>query len=183
MIVNRGSATVLVPLLAVMALLLVGTPAYAYPGDTDWTRLVNVHSGKCLEVADSRMDDGASVQQWSCVPGLKSQVWLWIQKEDHGNYGRDYKIINVHSGKCLEVADSATHNGARLQQWQCVDHAPGQLWRLPYIDHPPNPRRTWIFSPHSGKCLEIPDGRTSNGVRAQQWECDGPLPRHMVWDY
>lgn len=47
--------------------------------------------------------------------------------------GSTYKIINVHSGKALEVAGSESYNGANIQQW---DYYGGdcQLWYLTLLN-------------------------------------------------
>ncbi|WP_353962706.1 RICIN domain-containing protein [Streptomyces sp. NBC_00572] len=37
------------------------------------------------------------------------------------------KYVNVHSGKCLEVADWRTDNGDPVRQWDCTGQ-PNQQW-------------------------------------------------------
>ncbi|MEX2983248.1 RICIN domain-containing protein [Streptomyces sp. C36] len=88
-----------------------GGPSWAF-------YIINSNSDKCLEIADSRTDNGAPAQQWLCDPGNKTQMW----------YFNNGAIVNLNSGKVLEIADSSTSNGARAQQWLFSPGAPGQLW-------------------------------------------------------
>jgi hypothetical protein len=94
-------------------------------GEVQVIQLRNVNSGKCLEVADSRRDNGAPVQQWDCV-GAETQRWesaatCWECTDPA------YTLAGYHSGKVLEVENSSTYNGARVQQWDSAG-APGQFW-------------------------------------------------------
>ncbi|WP_226042576.1 RICIN domain-containing protein [Natrinema sp. DC36] len=41
----------------------------------------------------------------------------------------EYEVINVNSGKLLEVADASTADGANVQQWSANGH-PTQRWIL-----------------------------------------------------
>ncbi len=84
-------------------------------------RIVNAKSGKCLEIADSRKDDGAPAQQWDCRDGLKTQLW----ELDAKNPGY---IVNKNSGKVLEIENSGLKAGAHAQQWSKAKTAPGQVW-------------------------------------------------------
>lgn len=99
---------------------LAGDPSGSVPGFTDF-RIVNAKSGKCLEIADSRKDDGAPAQQWDCRDGLKTQIW---QLDGSPGY-----IVNKNSGKVLEIENSGLKAGARAQQWSKAKTAPGQVWR------------------------------------------------------
>ncbi|WP_328940406.1 RICIN domain-containing protein [Streptomyces sp. NBC_00250] len=83
-------------------------------------KYVNAYSGKCLEVADWRTDNGAPVRQWDCT-GQPNQRWM-VRVSTHG-----VVVVNKHSGKCLEVADWRTDNGAPVRQWDCTGQ-PNQQW-------------------------------------------------------
>ena len=56
-----------------MALCLASSPASAAASVAPMM-YVNVNSGKCLEVADWRTDNGAPVRQWDCT-GQPNQQW------------------------------------------------------------------------------------------------------------
>jgi hypothetical protein len=88
-------------------------------------------SGKCLEVLGSSGADGGAVDMWAYSgKGGNNQNWL-IQPTDNGYY----KIINVNSGKALEVTlgnnaaipfrngsavDQYTYSSGKNQQWAFV---------------------------------------------------------------
>ncbi|MEE1770359.1 RICIN domain-containing protein [Streptomyces sp. JV185] len=50
----------------------------AYSYDTGkWDYIKNVHSGKCLEIADGSKTNGAAARQWDCHAGLNQQ---WVME-------------------------------------------------------------------------------------------------------
>jgi glucosylceramidase len=67
--------------------------------------------------------DGAAVHLWTYGGGANQQ-WLPV---DRGNGA--YGFTARHSGKCLDVRDVSTADGARLQQWTCTA-GPAQTFRL-----------------------------------------------------
>ncbi|WP_404960342.1 RICIN domain-containing protein [Streptomyces sp. 147326] len=77
-------------------------------------------------------------------------------------------IYNAPSGKCLEISNSSTANGARAQQWACNGQA-GSKWGMADAGG----GTYYLVNAHSGKCLEIENSSTANGARAQQWDCKG----------
>ncbi|MWA11449.1 RICIN domain-containing protein [Streptomyces sp. BA2] len=93
-----------------------------------YVRVLAQHSGKCLDVADEATGDGAFVNQYRCGSGAHQQ-WRF---EDRGSGGRGddtYRLVSRHSGKCLDVADESTGDGARLVQWTCGNGANQQFKR------------------------------------------------------
>jgi endoglucanase len=88
-------------------------------------------SGKCLEIYSWSVANGGIADIWSYTgTGGSNQSWL-IQATDNGYY----KIINVNSGKALEVTlgtnpatpfrngtavDQSTYTGGKNQQWGFV---------------------------------------------------------------
>ncbi|AOS65670.1 RICIN domain-containing protein [Actinoalloteichus hymeniacidonis] len=81
----------------------------------------NRRTGKCMDVADNSMADGARVIQYNCHNGWNQQ-WEAIEV---GDFLYQYK--NRRTGKCLDVADSSTANGSALVQWTCHSGA-NQQW-------------------------------------------------------
>jgi hypothetical protein len=105
----------------------------AVPGVTDTYTVVNRHSGKCVDVAGSSLGDRAAVQQSQCTGGQNQQFTL--RKVTSANASaQDYQLVARHSGKCVDITDISTANGAKAQQWPCVSAsqpAPGnQTFRL-----------------------------------------------------
>ncbi|MFD7417641.1 RICIN domain-containing protein [Kitasatospora purpeofusca] len=123
----------------------------------DWkTPLVNTNSGKCLEIDNSLMTDGAQAQQWSCH-SLPTARWIFHWAGD------GWEVRNANSGKALEIEDSLTVEGARAQQWTFYG-LPTQKWDLVK-----STGGYALKNRNSGKALEIDDSLKTDGARAQQW--------------
>ncbi|WP_267088247.1 RICIN domain-containing protein [Streptomyces sp. NBC_00249] len=91
-----------------------------------------------------------------------------------GDLGTWQMLQNYKSGKCLEVADWSTANGAAVRQWDC--HAGGnQLWAASF-----GSAGALVSNRHSGKCLEVADWSTANGAAIRQWDCHGGA--NQRWD-
>ncbi|WP_380284256.1 RICIN domain-containing protein [Kitasatospora purpeofusca] len=118
-IVRRLSGTAAAVTLAAGAALVSAAPASAHPIiDIGYDVEVRaVHSGKCLEIADWRTDDGAPLRQWNCTGG-DNQKW---------RFNGDGTIVNVHSGRCLEVPGWNFQPGVQVGQWTCHGGA-NQKW-------------------------------------------------------
>jgi glucosylceramidase len=81
-------------------------------------KLKAMHSGRLLTVgwgwanaANTR--DGAPMVQWDDNTG--SEQTFYIQAS-----GTGYQLKNLNSGKCLDVSNVSTADGALLQQWTCA---------------------------------------------------------------
>ncbi|MFF1301879.1 RICIN domain-containing protein [Streptomyces sp. NPDC058307] len=64
--------------------------------------MVNVNSGKCLEIPGGSTADGATADQWTCEGGTHQ---LWRKRAAIGGY---VTSTNVNSGLCLQVAGAST---------------------------------------------------------------------------
>ena len=90
--------------------------------------------------------------------------------------GRTYEIKAKHSGKCLDVAAVATHNGANIQQWECHG-GPNQRWTLTdkgdgyYL----------VIARNSNKCMDVAGVATNNGANIQQYDCHGGP--NQLWQF
>lgn len=67
--------------------------------------------------------DGVKVQLWA-YGGAANQQWRPVSRGDG-----TWEFTARHSGRCLDVTDLSTADGARLQQWTCT-HGPAQTFRL-----------------------------------------------------
>jgi hypothetical protein len=125
------------------------------------------HSGKCLEVCNASLADGANVQQANCST-CSNQLWKLVPV--HDGY---YTIIANHSGKCLTVVNASIDDCANVQQATGTD-SDNQLWKL----EPVGNGTYKLTAKHSGKCLEVVDNSTADGANVQQneyWERDNQL--------
>jgi hypothetical protein len=144
--------------------------------------IVQVATGKCLDVADGSLEDHAAVNVYACDGSASpsgNQVWRAFEaqpiegdpfksieealgslgaKPDHG---LKYVGLQVwHSGKVLDLPGSAPENGVELQQFD-YRASKNQFWAL-WPSPPPASR------PVEGECkieqfVEVSEG---NGVRS-----------------
>ena len=78
---------------------------------------VNLNSGKCLDVTGRSTANGAVLQQWTCNGGTNQE---WFPRVVQNNPAATiYNLVNLNSGKCLDVTGRSTANGAVVQQWTC----------------------------------------------------------------
>jgi hypothetical protein len=79
--------------------------------------VVNLHSNKCLDVTGRSTVNGTAIQQWTCNGGTNQE---WFPRVVQNNPAATiYNLINLNSGKCLDVRGRSTANGAIVQQWTC----------------------------------------------------------------
>ncbi|MBB5894370.1 RICIN domain-containing protein [Kutzneria kofuensis] len=124
--------------------------------------IVARHSGKCLEVSDASVADGANVDQWTCT-GSTNQQWSFYYVNDN-----EYLMVARHSGKCLQVSDASVADGANVDQWTCDGRA-NQLWSFYHVGS----NNYLAVARHSGKCLEVAGASVVDGANVDQRTCDG----------
>jgi hypothetical protein len=78
-----------------------------------------------LDVSDVSTNDGASIQQWSCANG-NNQRWR-IEPMDNNAF----RLVALHSNKCLDVSGVSTADGAAIHQWGCHDGNNQKWWITP----------------------------------------------------
>jgi hypothetical protein len=107
-------------------------------------RVENMRTGTCLQVADT------DVHLWDCN-GNDGQLF---------SLGSD-KTLRVR-GRCVEP--SGAGDGATLVAVACTG-APAQQFTYEAAYD--------LVSLATGRCVDVPDGDSANGVAAQLWECTG----------
>jgi hypothetical protein len=115
-----GDAAVQAPCSGAATQLWTATPT-ATPADGGASYLlVNSATGKCLDVADSRQDDGVAIRPYQCQ-GQANQQWRISVTAGFAT------VVSVNSGKCLDVARISKDPGTEVHQWTCLG-ADNQLW-------------------------------------------------------
>lgn len=67
-------------------------------------------------------------------------------------------------GKCLDVTDRSTADGAKLQLWDCGGGTNQQFTLNASHD---------IINAGSNKCVDVTGNSSANGTRLQIWTCTG----------
>jgi endoglucanase len=131
----------------------------AFTAENGVYKLVNMLSGKVLEVADAALNNGARVQQWSDT-GAGSQQWKFERSGDGSE-----KIQNLKSGKVLDVGAAAQQNGASVIQWDDYGNTNQR-----FILNDVGSGAVSITAKHSNKVLEIAAFSKDQGAVAQQYD-------------
>jgi len=129
----------------------------------DIYKLININSGKPLDVAQSGTVNGTNVQIFH-DNSTAAQQWR-IE-----NIGNDlYKLISIHSCKVLDVNHSGTMNGTNVQIWNDNGSA-GQQWRLQALAD----RDVYkLVNVISQKALDVDHSGTDDGTNVQIWTDNG----------
>lgn len=106
---SNGAKLTLAPCTATQAL------TWAQPGQSHLKL-----GDKCLDVADGRAADGASVQLWDCFDNNSNQQWSVVGKQ----------LMWVGHNLCLDLKDGVTGPQAALQIWTCGTANVNQQWTL-----------------------------------------------------
>jgi GH43 family beta-xylosidase len=75
-----------------------------------------------------------------------------------------YTIVNRNSGKCLDLENGSTADGANVRQWACTGAA-AQRWR--FEDQGDDTSR--IVNVASGKVLDVANCASADGTDIRQW--------------
>lgn len=91
------------------------------------------------------------------LPARTAATFTWAGQPSGGPSGG---AITGLGGKCLDVTDNSTANGAPAQIWDCTG-ADNQRWSL----QPDGTIRSL------GKCLDVSGNGTANGTAVHLWDC------------
>ncbi|WP_405609357.1 ricin-type beta-trefoil lectin domain protein [Streptomyces sp. NBC_01508] len=115
--------------------------------------LVNVRSGRCLDVDGAATTAGARTIVYDCHRKANQQ-WTRTASDE----------LRVYGDRCLDARGAATADGTPVIIWDCRGTA-HQQWRE-------NADGT-VVGVASGKCLTPAADGTANGTRLQLRTCDG----------
>ncbi|MEU7041705.1 ricin-type beta-trefoil lectin domain protein [Streptomyces varsoviensis] len=145
----------------------IGNKLYLYPGDGSGMPLTDkrkelIHptkkqtgpligsGGKCVDIKDASVENGAAVRAWTC----------------NGSAAQDFELTDRQLkvlGKCVDVPDAKGTNGAVVQLYTCND-TNAQEW----LDRGDGS----LYNPVSGRCLDLPQNNTDNGTRFTVHDCN-----------
>ncbi|GAA0295135.1 MULTISPECIES: RICIN domain-containing protein [Streptomyces] len=127
-------------------------------------KIFNVASGKVLGVQSQSTANGATVLQWD-DNGTPDHEWAIAPHPAGG-----YSITNRSSGKLLEIPSASTTVGTAAVQWSGTSCG-CQRWNLTQTALPPLGTGQYVLvNKNSGKYLDIPNGSTTAGTAANQWQ-------------
>jgi len=147
----------------VTVLTMPSADAAVAPTDGGIYQLAVIKSGLCLDVTAGSKDNGALLQQWGCTSGA-----TWQQFKVVAAGSGKYNLVNVNSGRCVDVPGSTT-SFVQLQQWGCGDGTkPNQQWTFTASGG-----GYQITSVATGLCISDQGAATTSGTPIIQETCTG----------
>ncbi len=182
-------------LLAVASSVVLSTVLLAQPANASggYSPVVNNGSGLCLQpVPDSYAghivsiyDNNIPIEQLPCN-GSAEQLWTtvasgtaqnptctgWGCPVDPGYV--DY-LVNGLTGKCMDVTNASTANGAVIQQYACNGGGSEKWW------HRNSASGSWdtYLDYRTKKCLDVPGGSFGQIV-LQQYTCNNSAAQYFT---
>jgi len=123
--------------------------------------LRNPQSAKCIDSPGGSTANGARMQLWDCNLGAGAQAFQIGFNKNNGA-PRPVNIIGPGS-KCVDIeADDVGANLMAAQLWSCLAGASDQYY-------------AWVGTSLTtmGKCLDIADNGTANGLQVRLYDCNG----------
>ncbi len=162
---SRMRLPIFVLLVGAILILANSHPQSALTHNVDQAGLVDLHSGKCMDVTAGSVQSGAKIIQWTC-DGATSQ------QEQISDYGSGWHEIRFkHSDLCLDVPDGSSESGLQLQQATCSG-ADNQRWTVASCSGCSSVIQSKINAPN-GLCVDVEGGSTADGASVIQSLCDG----------
>lgn len=141
----------------------VAGQAAAAPASNGGSRIVEVPSGRCLDVSDGSTTPGARAQLWDCL-GDPQQAWVFS--------GGQLEVYAGGETRCLDADDNyGGANGTPIQVWSCTGKS-NQEWTAEADGT--------LRSVAYGLCLDAIGGETANGTKLQLWQCNGGAQQDWV---
>ncbi|MFC0106552.1 nSTAND1 domain-containing NTPase [Kibdelosporangium aridum] len=129
------------------------------------SKLIALHSGKCLASRAAVNSSATPVYQFRCGE-LHTGLWTF------GKTGTDYRIRNTTTNMCLDSRPDESRNGDAylVVQRQCSD-AVSQLWTLQVIGETENEVEAQLKQRTSRECLDVNHSNSLDGALAIRWQC------------
>ncbi|WP_072691762.1 RICIN domain-containing protein [Rhodococcus marinonascens] len=124
--------------------------------------------GRVLEPVDIPGNSTPHIQMKDFVDGSQSQHWVYTAAHEFRNPATD---------KCIDVVEDGfdaggQRNGSQVILRPCQGN-PGQKWTLdPAVTDDGQPGGA-IVNEADGKCMDVTDSASADGVQVQIWDCAG----------
>jgi hypothetical protein len=132
--------------------------------------VTNRLSGKCLDVKEAGLANGAPLQQWTCN-GTSAQKFRLA------NRGGDvYSLVAIHSGKTLSVQNSFAQDTTPIIQWDFSNTSNQKFRVVPSA----NGSYTVRFT-HAEKCMDVAGTSSDDGKAVHQYQCVGVADQDWIF--
>jgi hypothetical protein len=123
---------------------------------------------KCIDLTNGLINDGNVIQVWTCSSGDSNQMWVGAP-----NPGSAQTVpVAATGGGPYCIAAASDSDGAEVALVECINSDFHTIY--------PNGNITWTvpvfplvgqIQTFSDKCLDVPNGSTTDGVKLQIWTC------------
>ena len=135
------------------------------------------HSLRCLIPQNYSLDNNVQIEQYYC--GSFNAYWEFVTMTD-GYYRIRYKGTN----RCMAVSGASTENLARVLVATCAGAYTNDQWKP--INRTSELGVDWylLYNRHSGRCMNIRGGSTTEGTDVIQYTCDSTAKHErFTWSY
>jgi len=122
-------------------------------------QIVHKESGLCLDVKDSKFDDGNSVILFNCNGGDNQK---WNKNLQLNKVSLTFNINGL--SKVLDTKDASNDNRAKIIIW-LGNKGDNQKWDF-------DENKGTLKSVKSEKCIDVPENNAKAGVQLQQYDCN-----------
>lgn len=138
-------------------------------GDGSKVAIIGLDSGLCLEIGGGGYNDRSPVQLAACNGSSRQQFRFDYKTGGH------FQLVNVGSGKCVDVDSASLKPLTDVVIWACGDTGNQQL----LVKNHGNLAQFQVR--HSGLCLDVKSAGKEAGTPIIQWPCsDAPNQRFWI---
>ena len=153
-----------------ISLTIFSAQAKNFNGKT--VRIVNLHSGLCLDAANVGYYKNRNIQQFKCHGGANQRIKIQQVNEAYAKIPL-YQLVDELTGQCYDVTRNSSADHANIQLFPCHGGA-NQTFQLPrHLARTPGIKEEFyrIKPTNSGKCLDIAYQSTKSQANVEQFCC------------
>ncbi|MFC4517605.1 RICIN domain-containing protein [Streptomyces ehimensis] len=139
----------------------------AASGNSPYIQLQAAHSGKCLTIKDSTMQEGPYAVQMNCTEGADNQLFSLRSQQK-----ATFQVIAKHSGRCLSSGEDFDWKAGQRWCFDFTDTNDHNSWTIVMVQVAD---RLYELRPVEAPdyCLTVYAASTGDGAKAHIGLCDG----------
>lgn len=137
-------------------------------GDGSKVEIIGLDSGLCLEIGGSGYHDRNPVQLAACNRSSRQQFRFDYKTGGH------FQLVNMGSGKCVDVDSASLKPLTDVVIWSCGDTPNQQL----LVKNRGNLAQFQVR--HSGQCLDVKSAGKEAGTPLIQWPCSDAMNQRFL---
>ncbi len=144
---------------------------------TSYYNLIDISTGKALDIYDARTTNGTNIQTWSYNNSC-AQQWKFYQTDD------GYLTLEsaCSPGMVLDVFDAQAKAGANVQLWQ-TNSSRAQKWQLYTGKTIADGVYNILSKSDQNKAIDIHNSINANGTNIKLWQTNGAWAQNWQFIY